>query len=52
MSKEIHILLTKEQFEELEDLRAELNFILGIKRKTYEEYLEEEKKNPSMALFG
>ena len=52
MTKKIHILLSRESFEELENMKIKLNLLPDYKRKTYEDYLKKEKENPTMALFG
>ena len=59
MAKKIHILLSRESWEELEEIKKkiitkDLEDVFGKRDnpKTYEEYLEREKKNPSMALLG
>lgn len=49
MAKKIHILISRESFEELKEIRKEIDKDYN---ETYEEYLEREKKNPSYALFG
>lgn len=56
MAKEIHILLSRKSWQEISTLKENLNKDLPdfLKQKviTYEEYLEQEKQNPSMALLG
>lgn len=57
MGKKIHILLSKESWEELEALKKKLGFVdcqweVESRKddpKSYEEYLEKEKLNPTMA---
>lgn len=59
MAKEIHILLTEEQWNKLHKIRMkadkEMSVLMNgkdsLEPKTYEEYLEQEKKHPTMALF-
>lgn len=47
--KKIRIILSKKQFEEIQEIQKDM----GIKTtQTYEKYLEEEKKNPTECLFG
>jgi len=48
--KEVHITLSRESWEELESIKKKVG--LDYKPKSYEEYLEDEKKKPTMALFG
>jgi len=54
--KKIHILLSKKSFEELRDLERNIdpNQVYGPYHlpDTYEKYLKNEEKNPTMALFG
>lgn len=52
MAKEIHMILSREGFEELKKLHLKLSIDYKPKFRTYEEYLEEEKKNPTMVLFS
>lgn len=56
MGKEIHILLSRKSWEELDALKKGLNLPDCIKSKeeleepkTYEEYLAKEKINPTLA---
>lgn len=53
--KKVQLILNRESWEELRDMKNSLNipdFMKSKELETYEEYLEEEKKNPTMALFG
>jgi len=58
MAKEITITLSREAWNELEEIRKEAeeympDFLKEKDRpKTYEEYLAEEEKYPTHALFG
>jgi len=48
--KQIHVLLKKESWEELEALKKKLGLEnLDNHPKTYEEYLAEEERHPTMA---
>lgn len=49
--KKIHVLISREGFEEIEDMKDKLG-VREEPRKTYEEYLEEQKRNPTMAYHG
>ena len=46
--KRIQIILSKEAFKELQEIKKKLD----IKPETYEQYLAREKKNPTHCLFG
>ena len=56
--EKIHILLSKKEWQELKDLKDKLGLTKIIAYspnnicETYEDYLEEEKKKPTMALVG
>ena len=50
MAEVIHILLTRKEWEELEQLWKDLK--LPHEERSYEQYLADEEKNPTMALFG
>lgn len=58
-TKKIHVLLSRESFEELKNLKKELfpedykvKLQFGDYPDTYEEYLKQEEIKPTMALFG
>lgn len=48
--KKIHIILTREQFEELQKLKTQI--FKDTPNYTYEQYLKDEERNPSYCLFG
>lgn len=48
--KKIHLIMSRESFEELQKLKAEI--YPNHKIRTYEEYLKDEELNPSYCLFG
>ena len=61
MAKEINLILSMEAWKELQELKKTLKvsklrniFPYGYRKEphTYKEYLEGEKENPTMALFG
>ena len=55
--KKVHIILSRKQWEELQEIKKKSIVYDTFHKedlppKTYEEYLEQEKRNPTMALFG
>ena len=51
MGKKVHILLSRNSWEQLEGVKRKVN-LPGDKPKSYEEYLEDEKLNPTMVLVA
>ena len=49
MAKKIHLLLSKEAWEDLQKIKRKVGI---YDCKSYDMYLKEQKKNPTMALFG
>ena len=57
--KKIHIILSEKDFNELKEIKLDVEkdmpeFLKSKHRlpDTYKEYVEQEKKKPTMALFG